>query len=85
MSTAPIALVGAGEYLPVMTEIERSLIEGRAPRYVQLATAAAPEGDRSLARWHQLGAEAAERLGVTRTQLEALVSRSLGRTAEPDR
>ena len=37
-----IALVGSGEYLPVMTEIERGLIAGRAPRYVQIATAAAP-------------------------------------------
>ena len=64
MSTAPIALVGSGEYLPVMTDIERSLIEGRAPRYVQLATAAAPEGEESLARWHNLGRLQAERLGV---------------------
>lgn len=32
-----------------------------------------------------LAGRAAERLGVTRTQLEALVSRSLGRTAEPER
>jgi cyanophycinase-like exopeptidase len=64
MSAGPIALVGSGEYLPVMTEIERSLVAGRAPRYVQLATAAAPEGDASLARWHRLGREQAERLGV---------------------
>ncbi|MFN8146522.1 MAG: Type 1 glutamine amidotransferase-like domain-containing protein [Candidatus Nanopelagicales bacterium] len=64
MSNAPIALVGAGEYLPVMTEIERALIDGRAPRYVQLATAAAPEGEESLARWHNLGRLQAERLGV---------------------
>lgn len=59
-----IALVGSGEYLPVMHDIEAWLLEGRAPRYVQLATAAAPEGDRVLAKWHRLGAEAAERLGV---------------------
>jgi cyanophycinase len=64
VSGAPIALVGSGEYLPVMAEIERSLIAGRPPRYVQLATAAAPEGDASLARWHRLGREQAERLGV---------------------
>ncbi|HSN06250.1 MAG TPA: Type 1 glutamine amidotransferase-like domain-containing protein, partial [Candidatus Angelobacter sp.] len=64
MSTAPIALVGSGEYLPVMTEIERALIDGRPPRYVQLATAAAPEGDASLRRWHELGRTQAERLGV---------------------
>ena len=47
-AAAPIALVGSGEYLPVMTEIEGALIAGRPPRYVQLATAAAPEGDSSL-------------------------------------
>ncbi len=64
LSTAPIALVGSGEYLPVMTEIEGGLLAGRAPRYVQLATAAAPEGDESLARWHRLGREQAERLDV---------------------
>ncbi len=34
------------------------------PRYVQLATAAAPEGDESLARWHALGRAQAERLEV---------------------
>jgi cyanophycinase len=60
----PIALVGSGEYLPVLEHVERALIAGRPPRYVQLATAAAPEGSASLARWHRLGAAAAERLGV---------------------
>ncbi len=64
MSSAPVALVGSGEYLPVMTEIERALIAGRPLRYVQLATAAAPEGDESLARWHRLGREQADRLGA---------------------
>jgi cyanophycinase len=64
MSAAPIALVGSGEYLPVMTEIEGALIAGRAPRYVQLATAAAPEGQGSLSRWHLLGKHQADRLGV---------------------
>ncbi|MFN8077258.1 MAG: Type 1 glutamine amidotransferase-like domain-containing protein [Kineosporiaceae bacterium] len=60
----PVALVGSGEYLPVLEPLERALIAGRAPRYVQLATAAAPEGDRVLARWHDLGRAAAERIGV---------------------
>lgn len=60
----PVALVGSGEYLPVMHDVEASLLAGRAPLYVQLATAAAPEGQRSLARWHELGRRAAERLGV---------------------
>ena len=60
----PIALVGSGEYLLSMLEVERGLIEGRPARYVQIATAAAPEGDASLERWHRLGAEQAKRLGV---------------------
>jgi hypothetical protein len=62
--TGPIALVGSGEYLPVLEPLERRLLEGRPPRFVQLATAAAPEGQASLARWHELGRSAAERLGV---------------------
>jgi len=57
-----IALVGSGEYLPVMNDLEAWLLEGRPRTYVQIATAAAPEGERSLARWHQLGNEAAQRL-----------------------
>jgi hypothetical protein len=40
----PLALVGSGEYLAVMAGVEGALIEGRPPRYVQLPTAAAPEG-----------------------------------------
>ena len=47
-----------------MEPVERALIAGRPPRFVQLATAAAPEGPASLARWHDLGADAARRLGV---------------------
>jgi cyanophycinase len=64
ITVAPIALVGSGEYLPVMTEIEGALIAGRPPRYVQLATAAAPEGEGSLRGWHTLGKQQADRLGV---------------------
>ncbi len=47
-----------------MEPVERALLAGRPPRYVQLATAAAPEGAASLARWHARGADAARRLGV---------------------
>jgi cyanophycinase len=60
----PIALVGSGEYLPQMAEIEASLIEGRPSRYVQLATAAVPDGPSVVEYWHDLGAAQAERLGV---------------------
>lgn len=59
-----IALVGSGEYLTVMHDVEAWLLEGRPPVFVQLATAAAPEGERSIDYWKQLGADAAHRLGV---------------------
>lgn len=62
--TGPLALVGSGEYLPVMADVERDLIAGRPPRYVQIPTAAAHEGAASLERWVALGREQAERLGV---------------------
>jgi len=65
----PLALVGSGEYLRVMAPIEADLIAGRGLRYVQLATAAVPDGDHVLAKWHRLGAEQAERLGVTQVIL----------------
>lgn len=59
-----IALVGSGEYLPAMHDVEAWLLEERPPVFVQLATAAAPEGQHSLEYWRQLGADAAHRLGV---------------------
>ncbi len=65
----PIALVGSGEYLPVMQPVEAGLIAGRAPRYVQLATAAVPDGPDVVARWHRLGAEQGQRMGVEVVQL----------------
>jgi len=61
----PIALVGSGEYLPVMADIEAALIAGRPPRYVQIATAAVPDGPHVVERWHRLGVAQAERIGVT--------------------
>ncbi len=65
----PVALVGSGEYLPVMDPLERRLLAGRPDRFVQLATAAAHEGVDSLARWHALGLAAAERLGAQQVVL----------------
>jgi len=60
----PLALVGSGEYLPVMAGVEGALIAGRPPRYVQIPTAAAPDGPQRLRYWLDLGAAQAERLGV---------------------
>jgi cyanophycinase-like exopeptidase len=57
-------LVGSGEYTPEMQEVEAALLRGRPPVYVQLATAAAPEGPDRLRYWHELGRQAAVRLSV---------------------
>ena len=59
-----LALVGSGEYLPVLSEVEDWLFADNARVYVQLATAAAPEGDDRLGYWHDLGHQAAERVGA---------------------
>jgi cyanophycinase-like exopeptidase len=63
-AAGPLALVGSGEYLEEMAPIEAALLAGRQPRYVQLATAAVPDGPAVVARWHHLGSEQAARLGV---------------------
>ncbi len=60
----PLALVGSGEYLPQMATVEGGLLEGRPPVYVQLATAAVPDGPTVVEKWHRLGREQAERLGA---------------------
>lgn len=65
-----IALVGSGEYLPAMDEVEKWLFEGRPKRYIQLATASAPEGSDRLGYWHDLGFQAAERIGVEQVVID---------------
>ena len=71
VTPGPVALVGSGEYLPVMARVEGMLLRGRAPRYVQIPTAAAPEGEQSLRRWLDLGAAQTERLGVQQVPVVA--------------
>jgi cyanophycinase len=74
-SSGLLALVGSGEYLEVMHDVEARLLDaaqsrGRPRRYVQLATAAAPEGDRALDYWHSLGARAAQRLDAEQVVID---------------
>jgi len=64
MTPGPIALVGSGEYLPIMLEIERELLMGRPGKYVQIPLAAGLEGDDSFDYWVRLGKEQADRLGA---------------------
>jgi len=64
-----IALVGSGEYLPVMEEVDRYLLDtlnitGRKPRVVCLPTAAGREGDQSVNRWSTMGVQHFTKLGA---------------------
>lgn len=64
-----IAVVGSGEYLPVMEGVDRYLLEslnlnGRKPRVVCLPTAAGREGDGSVNRWSNMGIEHFQKLGA---------------------
>ncbi len=60
-----IALVGSGEYLPVMQDFERNLLEaGGSNKYVQLPTAAGRESAERLKYWERIGKEQADRLGA---------------------
>jgi cyanophycinase len=64
-----IALVGSGEYLPVMDAIDRYLlehcgVEGRPAHVVCLPTAAGEEGDESVGRWLRMGEQHFHALGA---------------------
>ena len=51
----PVALVGSGEFLDVMVDVDRRLLAGRPQRAVFLPTAAAEEGADSVQYWVELG------------------------------
>lgn len=64
-----IALVGSGEYLPIMDIVDKYLLancgaNGRTPRVVCLPTAAGEEGEDSWGRWMRMGEEHFKRLGA---------------------
>lgn len=72
-----IALVGSGEYLPVMEAVDRYLLDsldlnGRIPRVVCLPTAAGREGDQSIERWSRMGIEHFKKLGAEVTALRII-------------
>lgn len=64
-----INLVGSGEYLPVMRDVDRYLLDslhlnGRKPRVACLPTAAGREGDSSVNRWLNMGVRHFQELGA---------------------
>ena len=72
-----IALVGSGEYLPVMEDVDRHLLRslhlnGSKPRVVCLPTAAGREGDESVHRWSRMGVDHFQKLGADVTALNII-------------
>lgn len=64
-----LALVGSGEYLPVMQELESALIKsgvshGKPNRFLQIPTAAGEESADRLKFWESRGADQASRIGT---------------------
>lgn len=64
-----LALVGSGEYLPVMREFEKSLIDDgknndKEAAYVQIPTAAGRESRDRINYWRELGERQANEIGV---------------------
>lgn len=62
-----IALLGSGEYLPVMDEVDRHLLaslraNGHRPRVACLPTASGREGEASVTRWSKMGIDHFNRL-----------------------
>jgi cyanophycinase len=63
----PVALIGAGEFLPVMAEIDADLLAstGRArPRVAILPTASYPDGEEVFQRWSVMGVDHFAGLGA---------------------
>lgn len=74
-----MALVGSGEYLEVMVDVDRALLAGRPQKAVFLPTAAAEEGDDSVRYWLELGGRHFERLGVEPVPLHVLTRKDASR------
>lgn len=70
-----IALVGSGEYLPAMEEVDRHLlasVNSKMPRVVCLPTAAGREGEESVDRWSRMGVDHFTKLGADVTALRII-------------
>jgi cyanophycinase len=79
----PVALVGAGEFLPVMAEIDRQLLQAigsRRPRVAVLPTASYPDGEEVFQRWAAMGVEHFRGLGA---EVEAVLVRDAADARDP--
>jgi len=65
--SGPIALVGSGEFLPAMNDIDAALLAAtgrRRPRVAILPTASWPDGEDVFQRWASMGSEHFAALGA---------------------
>jgi cyanophycinase-like exopeptidase len=72
-----VALVGAGEFLDVMAEFDRGLLEATGrfrPRVVILPTASAPDGEAAFQGWAEMGVRHFASLGA---EVEPVLVRSI--------
>jgi cyanophycinase len=79
----PVALVGAGEFTPAMTEIDAELLAstGRTrPRVVVLPTASYPDGEEVFQRWATMGVDHFSGLGA---EVEPVLVRSRAEADDP--
>jgi cyanophycinase len=69
-----LVLVGSGEYLPEMQNVDRYLLEelGDQPSVVCLPTAAGTEGQERIAYWSHLGENYFRSLGVNATTVPVI-------------
>jgi cyanophycinase len=74
MAAGTVALVGAGEFLPAIGQVDAMLLArvAPAPRVVILPTASAPDGKPIFDRWARMGVEHFTNLGATTTALPLL-------------
>lgn len=68
----PLALLGSGEFLPVMEALDRELLDGRPHRVVHLPTAAGREGPDRIGYWANLARDHYGRLDVYVETLEVI-------------
>lgn len=79
----PVALVGAGEFLPTMSELDANLLAATGvtrPRVVILPTASYPDGEPVFARWAEMGAAHFASLGA---EVEPLMVRDRAAADDP--
>ena len=79
----PVALVGAGEFLPAMLEFDRALLAatGRErPRVAILPTASWPDGEDVFQRWAEMGVAHFTSLGA---EVEPVLVRNRADAADP--